>query len=142
MEEHKACTERSNAGIGERARRCSPPTGVLGRAAIGHGFNGSVQVWSQYDTILQARRPSTAASSTVTALLRALSRLAHICLGGHICLGVLSRLANIRGPSASLSERSVRVDCWARAERWFHPEQVRGQHHKRKDANVEEEGVR
>jgi hypothetical protein len=109
-----------------------------------------VQVWSQYNTIffLQARRPSTATSSTVTALLCVLNRPAHICLGGHIslgghiCLGVLSRLANIRGPSALLSEGSVRVDCWAMAERWFHPEQVRGQHHKRKDANVEEEGVR
>ena len=115
VEEHKACTKGSDADISERSRRW-PPTGVFGRAIIGHCFHGSVQ----------ARCPSTVTSSTVPGPLHALSRLA----------------GTIWGAGVLLSERPGWVDCWARVERWFHPEQVRGQHQKWKDANVEEEGVR
>ena len=95
VEEHKACAKGSDADVSERARRW-PPTGVLGRPIIGHCFCGSVQ----------ARCPSTVTSSTVHGPLHALSRLA----------------GTSRGAGVLLSERPGWVYCWARVERWFHPE--------------------
>ena len=97
MEEHKARTKGGDAYISERARRW-PPKGVLPvhGSIIGHRFHGSVQ----------ARCPSTVTSSTVPGPLRAVSRLA----------------GTIRGAGVLLSEGPGWVYCWARVERWFHPE--------------------